>query len=259
MINQYAQLYEAIEGRHSTRAFDGKALAPEHAELIGAACAAPPQLVPGVRAELVLSPAENVLISVAIKNAPAYFALIADPTALRVQESIGYLGEYIVLLAASLGVATCWVSGTYRPAQVEKTVHLEPNGKVYAVSPLGYEGHQGLVQVFFAKMARSTTRKPLEELVSPWPIDSRPQWMKQALEAARQAPSAANRQPWRFTVDDDSIKVSFETTGREMKAASKRLDCGIAMMHIELASQAAGVDGHWEMLESPDVAVWKTK
>lgn len=258
MINQCVQLCNAIEGRHSTRAFSGKALTPEHAELIGAACAAPPQLTPGVRAELVLAPAENVLINVAIKNAPAYFALIADLTALHVQESIGYLGEYIVLLAASLGVATCWVSGTYRPAQVEKTVHLEPNGKVFAVSPLGYEGHPGLVQVFFSKITRSTTRRPLEEMVSPWPLDSRPQWMQQALEAARLAPSVANRQPWRFTLDEDSIKVSYETAGKEMKA-SKRLDCGIAMMHIELASQAAGVDGHWELLESPDVAVWKTR
>jgi hypothetical protein len=33
----------------------------------------------------------------------------------------------------------------------------------------------------------------------------------------------------------------------------KRLDCGIAMLHIELRTMAAGEKGRWEMLRTPDV------
>ncbi|MBO8128679.1 MAG: hypothetical protein H0Z39_05715 [Peptococcaceae bacterium] len=35
---------------------------------------------------------------------------------------------------------------------------------------------------------------------------------------------------------------------------SKRLDCGIAMLHIELGARFAGVRGRWEHLSSPGVA-----
>jgi hypothetical protein len=35
---------------------------------------------------------------------------------------------------------------------------------------------------------------------------------------------------------------------------SKRLDCGIAMLHIEVAALDCGVKGKWELLEAPRVA-----
>ncbi|MBT9143935.1 MAG: hypothetical protein DDT29_02349 [Dehalococcoidia bacterium] len=79
-----------------------------------------------------------------------------------------------------------------------------------------------------------------------------PEWVKASLEAARLAPSAINRQPWGFNVEDDGITVFVRTSGPEFNV-SKRLDCGIAMLHIEVAALSSGVKGDWKSLEAPRV------
>jgi hypothetical protein len=35
---------------------------------------------------------------------------------------------------------------------------------------------------------------------------------------------------------------------------SKRLDCGIAMLHLEIAALHHGIRGVWELMEAPQVA-----
>jgi hypothetical protein len=103
---------------------------------------------------------------------------------------------------------------------------------------------------FYSGAARSPKKKPLEEIVegtAPEP------WQEKAIEAARIAPSASNRQPWRFVVGDRSITVQADSP-KDSDRFPKRLDCGIAMLHIELGAMAAGVKGKWTFLAAPDVA-----
>ena len=73
------------------------------------------------------------------------------------------------------------------------------------------------------------------------------------MEAARLAPSAVNRQPWRFYMEPNGITVSVDSSLVEW-GISKRLDCGIAMLHIEVAALDCGVKGKWELLGAPQVA-----
>jgi len=80
--------------------------------------------------------------------------------------------------------------------------------------------------------------------------------MKKAVEAARLAPSAVNRQPWRFAIQGDSIVVGADSD-KDAGRISKRLDCGIAMLRLELGALAAGVRGRWEFLPHPQVARFK--
>lgn len=37
---------------------------------------------------------------------------------------------------------------------------------------------------------------------------------------------------------------------------AKRLDCGIAMMHLEVGALASGVHGNWQFLKEEGVAVF---
>ena len=62
-----------------------------------------------------------------------------------------------------------------------------------------------------------------------------------------------NRQPWRFYVEPNGITISVDNSLLEW-GISKRLDCGIAMLHIEVAALDSGVKGRWELLEAPQVA-----
>jgi hypothetical protein len=54
-------------------------------------------------------------------------------------------------------------------------------------------------------------------------------------------------------VGDNSIVVYVRTPGPEF-TVSKRLDCGIAMLHIEIAAMSFGISGEWQFLNGPQVA-----
>jgi hypothetical protein len=99
---------------------------------------------------------------------------------------------------------------------------------------------------------RSHNRLPLSRLIV-GEESGLSQWAKLSLEAARLAPSAVNRQPWGFEIAGQTITVFVRTSGPEF-TVSKRLDCGIAMLHIELAALSSGIKGSWEFLEAPKVA-----
>jgi len=90
------------------------------------------------------------------------------------------------------------------------------------------------------------------------PREEWPDWANVSLEAARLAPSAANRQPWGFDVQEEGVTVFVRTGGPEFNV-SKRLDCGIAMLHLEVAAANRGFKGEWEFLPSPQVARFKIR
>jgi hypothetical protein len=56
-----------------------------------------------------------------------------------------------------------------------------------------------------------------------------------------------NRQPWRFSYAEGRVTVSYDGADAYARV-SKRLDCGIAMLHFETAARHAGGAGHWEVL-----------
>ncbi len=100
---------------------------------------------------------------------------------------------------------------------------------------------------------RTHKRLSISKLVNGMEIVKLPEWARASLEGARLAPSAVNRQPWGFDVQDGSITVYVRTGGPEFNI-SKRLDCGIAMLHIEVAALNCGVRGDWQFLKAPQVA-----
>lgn len=105
---------------------------------------------------------------------------------------------------------------------------------------------------------RSHNRLALSNLVRGLPKEKWPNWVSVSLEAARFAPSAVNRQPWGFDMQADGITVFVRTRGPEFNV-SKRLDCGIAMLHLEVAAADSGCMGEWEFLPSPQVAKFKIR
>lgn len=255
-----AGLYTAIPRRHSVRAYDGRTLRPEDLAAVEAACAEPLDLVHGTRVVQLFGHTERVFTGLAIRNAPCSLAMIGQADIPQVEARVGYHGEHVVLAATAAGLGTCWVTATFHPEVVVELVDLRPGERVFAASPLGYEGRPGMVETFFNRMVtKSRERQPLETLVLPGsrsPAEA-PPWMLSALKAARLAPSAYNRQPWRFTLGDDSITISLDSATRDVPTAPRAMDCGMAMRHLDLAAAAAGVTGTWEFLTAPNVAIFR--
>lgn len=250
-----ASWYEAIFRRDSRRTYSSHVPEAEKLVRLDRVCREF-RPFPEVRSELVRSAPEAVFKGLLgnygrIKGALMYIAFIGRIDSPRVQEAAGYTGEGIILEATALGLATCWVGGFFRREIVRRQIEIQDEEKVLAVTPVGYapEGKDRSEKIL-SRIVRSHRRKPLAALVGG---ETAPPQLEKAFAAARLAPSAQNRQPWRFCIAKNTVIVttdkSFSTS-----SISKRLDCGIAMLHFELGAQTAGVAGMWEILPSPDVA-----
>jgi len=188
-----------------------------------------------------------------IKGAPLCVAFIGDIRDPYVHEKVGFVGEGIIIEATACGLGTCWVGGFFRPDVAASLAQVYEHEKVLAVTPVGYPADKiSLEEKIMTGFGRTHKRRPLEELVTGIKHEM-PVWIRQALEAARIAPSAVNRQPWRFAVTQNSITISVDTM-KDTYHISKRIDCGIAMLHIEVAALSCGVQGEWKFLTPPDVA-----
>ena len=249
--------YEAVFLRDSQRKYSGEVPSDEVTTRIEKICNEFKPF-PGARAVLVREPANDVFKGAVgpyffkVTEAPYYIAFIGRVSAPNIQAITGYLGEGVILEATTLGLNTCWVGGFFRRESVMKQINLQNSERVLAITPIGYSKDEADRVGVSSKQYR---RKILDKLVVGGE-EGDSKWAKSALEAARIAPSAANRQPWRFQISDNSILVSGNSK-REGFGVSRRLDCGIAMLHIELGALATGVKGNWEFLEYPDVAVYK--
>jgi hypothetical protein len=238
-------------------------VAPEILGALGKACDefAP---FPSARSRLVTESSTSVFKGVIggygkVKGTHTFIAFIGDRDDGFVQERVGYTGEAIILEATALGLNTCWVAGFFRPEIVTSLIDVTGNEQVLAVTPVGYaQERESWEERLMSRFGRSHNRLALSKLVRGLPREQWPNWAGAALEAARLAPSAVNRQPWGFDLQDDGITVFVRTGGPEFNV-SKRLDCGIAMLHLEVAAANSGCRGEWEFLPSPQVARFKIR
>ena len=255
----FSRWYSAILIRRSRRSFDRN-------RPIERASLAPLEKVckeftpfPHARAFLVNQPSKDIFKGIAgsygkVSGAPAFVAFIGDLRAPSVQEEVGYTGEGIVLEATALGLNTCWVGGFFNRESVASLVELGPHEKVLAVTPVGYAREsESLTEKLMTGFGRTHERLPAEKLISNHEDKEWPDWINTCIEAARLAPSAINRQPWGFNISTEGITVFVRGEGPEA-GISRRLDCGIAMLHLEVAAATCGIKGEWQFLTPPQVA-----
>jgi nitroreductase len=258
-MTPYQKWYDATFVRRSRRKFDSRALPPDLLAGLEKACA---DFAPfaSVRSVLVGHSPDAVFRGAVgsygrIKGAAAFIAFIGRTDDPSVNEKLGYMGEGMILEATSLGLATCWVAGLFRAAEAQSLAGAGPDEKVFAVTPVGFSPSRfTLEEKIMTGFGRMHRRRPLSELVSGLGENEWPAGLKPALECARFAPSAINRQPWRFHVEETGVTVSVDSTIVPELGISRRLDCGIAMLHLEIALAAQGTKGKWELLGKPQVA-----
>lgn len=243
---------EAARGRRSRRSFDGTALPDSTLEAIAEAVE---RWRPAHEARVVLVPQapEAFFKGIVggygrISGAPSALAMIGTSDSVVAQASTGYTGEALILEATALGVGTCWVGGMFDKNVVGRHVDLAEGERVLAISPLGTPLEKvSSAERLLYRMKQPKPRKPVSEIAMGLESGGWPSWARPGIEAARIAPSAHNRQPWRFRGGGGEVVISFD--GPESKIVSKRLDCGIAMLHFELAVRAARASGSWEVLK----------
>ena len=214
-------LQEAIEARHSVRAYKEKPLTDE--------------VVKRLEEEIAVVNQRGCLHIQLIQNEPkAYqgtlakygkfrnvsnYLVMAGQKADDLDERIGYYGEHLVLLAQTLGLNTCWVGLTYK--KIPGTFTLREGDVVHCVIALGYG-------------ATSGTQHPQKKAENFYECEGvPPQWFKDGLEAALLAPTAVNQQKFKFILHPGNVveaRTSFSMAGYV------NIDLGIVKQHFEIGA-----------------------
>lgn len=225
-------IQEAIEARHSVRAYKDLPLSEEIVKLL--------------EDELVKLNNEGQLHIQLICNEPKAFQgtmakygkfrnvnnylVMAGKKAEDLDERIGYYGEHIVLLAQTLGLNTCWVGLSY--SKVPGTYVLEEGEKIACYIAIGYGETQGVGHKI----------KTVEQVSNA--SDITPSWFKKGVEAALLAPTAVNQQ--KFSFEHVGVKNNCHLI-RAKKGFSMigytKMDLGIAKYHFEIG--AGEVNFEW--------------
>ena len=235
-------LQEAIEARHSVRAYKAQPLAEDEARRLEEEIAEVNQ-TGNLHIQLIRNEPKAFQGTLAkygkFRNANNYLVM-AGKRADDLDERIGYYGEHLVLLAQTLGLNTCWVGLSYR--KIPDTYVLEEGEVIKAYIAIGYGETQGTGHKI--KTVEQVSRSAVRTLGSTENAsETTPSWFKKGVEAALLAPTAVNQQ-----------KFSFEylgmNDGRHQVRAKKgfsmigytQMDLGIAKYHFEVGAGTGNFD-----------------
>ncbi len=185
-----------------------------------------------------------------VQGAPAYLAG-AIASGEHASEDYGWCMEKVVLELTLLGLGTCWLGGTFRRSAFAQAVGLAEGEIIPAVSPVGLPaGAKSAIDTLASAVAGARGRKRWEDLFLV-PREEAGEWAA-CLDAVRAAPSAANAQPWRVTMEPRAPVLHFFRVSRGLteRRALQKVDLGIAMCHFELAARELGLGGSWKVLGS---------
>ena len=229
-------LQEAIEARHSVRAYKDQPLSEE--------------IVKVLEDEIVKLNREGQLHIQLICNEPKAFQgtiakygkfrnannylVMAGEKAEDLDERVGYYGEHLVLLAQTLGLNTCWVGLSY--SKVPGTYVLGEDEKIVCYIAIGYGETQGSGHKI--KTVEQVSRSAVRTLGSSKNAsDITPSWFKKGVEAALLAPTAVNQQKFSFEY------VGMSNNRHQVRAKRgfsmigyTKIDLGIAKYHFEIGA-----------------------
>ena len=164
----------------------------------------------------------------------------------------GYSFESVCLYAASLGIGTVILAASLSRGAFEKAMELKTDEVMPVASPVGYPAEKRSIrESLMRKGLKADDRIPFDQLFFAGTFQK---GLKQehsgvfldALEMARWAPSAANKQPWRAVVDGDTVHFFEEKTMKDSPLGDiQKVDVGIALAHFDLTMQEDGYGGHF--------------
>ena len=219
-------IQEAIEARHSVRAYTGQPLAADVVEVLEEKIS---ELNEKGHLHMQLIRNETKAFQGKLAKYGKFrgvndYIVMAGQKADDLDERIGYYGEQLVLLAQTLGLNTCWVGLSY--SKVPGTYVLDAGEVIEAYISIGYGETQGV----------SHKIKSVEQVSNA--NDLTPSWFRQGVEAALLAPTAVNQQKFFF-------EYIPARDGKPVRVLAKRnfsligftqMDLGIAKCHFEIGA-----------------------
>lgn len=213
-------ILEAMEARHSVRAYTDRPIEPEILEKLNAELAACNE-AGGLQMRLVAEEPKafsSFLAKYGKFSGVRNYVAVAGKPADDLYERAGYFGERFVLFAQSLGLNSCWVALTFKKSAAKRYAKIQKGEKLVCAIALGCGATQGVPH----------KSKPAEEVAS---AENPPEWFARGVRAALLAPTAVNQQKFRFTLEGGG-KVHAESLG----GFYGDIDLGIVKYHFELGA-----------------------
>ena len=147
---------------------------------------------------------------------------------IHLKEKLGYVGEKVILRATSLGLATCWVGGSF---ERENPIFNVSEGEEFVcVITVGIAADKkSLIGSLVNKIKRT---KDIEAFYTADSVV--PDWFVTGITAVQKAPSAKNSQKVHFTYNDGIVRAKVPDSYR-----FDLIDLGIAKLHFELATRGS--------------------
>lgn len=186
------------------------------------------------------------------RNASNYVACIIDTSYNDCLQKAGFWAEMIALKAVSLGLGTCFVSGTFKPKRVVSQLRVTWRLPFILIFGTPEEeattGMARLMRSIVKSGKRPTARDvldkgsmPYDEVMKRWPE------LRKPLEAVAAAPSSMNRRPVRIRISPDENSQ----TPRVEAVMAKVYDSSDIDLGIALANWQAVAGGEWEFGSEP--------
>lgn len=179
-----------------------------------------------------------------ISGMPSLIAMVGNTMDPELKRNIGYYGQFIALECVSLGLGTCWISGTYNRTECLESISLRDGEELVCVIATGNVLQNKSIKEQL--VSRITGGKQTFDEILTEKDQNLPPWVVSGIEAARLAPSAVNGKPvgYRFT---DSLLTVFLTKN---KYGTEEIDLGISMANFELGAMHTQKEGVWTKEEN---------
>lgn len=153
--------------------------------------------------------------------------LKGDKEDVDLEEKSGYYGERIVLEATRMQLGTCWVGASFD--KKSPVFDMTGNEKRICVIPVGNVPPEKTAKERFIRRMSHGKTKPPEHFYT---ADAAPPaWFTDGIKAVQVAPSAVNRQKYKFSYKNGEVKVFTQDTSQ-----FAMVDLGIAKAHFEIVA-----------------------
>ena len=256
------ELFHAVQVRKSTRTYNGVELKSEHVELIEKYLSDKEKMTGpfGHTFRIEFINDGNIDKDIAtygyIKEFKAILLAICKPDAITLFE-MAYVLHGLVLQLTEADVQTVWIGGAFNHQDAANSLSLKDDEIVAAVIPLGYESSKKrLMFDYIAPVILGAKNRKDDVCFSEnfdTPLYGITTKYSEALDIARRAPSAKNKQPWRVVIDEKnnmihmyakfSLRDEVGTGRKQYSCPPEYLDLGTYYRSLELGLTHIGLKG----------------
>ena len=240
---------DLIRQRKSVRTFDGTPLSVEDRSALEAYMDSPTNPFSIPITFRLLDAKEHGLSSPVIVGADTYLAAKVEKVP-NFEIAYGYSFEKVCLYALSRGIGTVMLAASLSRSTFEQAMNVQTDEVLPVGSPAGYPAEKRSIRdSLMRKGLKADERIPFGKLYYNSTFENEltkeaAGVFAEALEMARLAPSAGNKQPWRAVLDGDKVHF-YEQKSMKVSPLGdiQKVDVGIALAHFDMTMEENGYAG----------------